>query len=39
LPFLVRLVKLRRLLSRGRDDGLRRYAGYALLKRTQDAQK
>jgi methyltransferase (TIGR00027 family) len=35
LPFIVRaVVKIRRLLSRGRDDGLRRYAGYALLKPT-----
>jgi len=33
LPFLVRLmVKIHRLLTRGKGDGLQRYAGYALLK-------
>ena len=33
LPFFVRLVvKTRRLLSRGKGDGLQRSAGYALLK-------
>jgi methyltransferase (TIGR00027 family) len=38
LPFLVRLVvKIRRLLSRGKGDGLQRYAGYALLKPTDGA--
>jgi methyltransferase (TIGR00027 family) len=38
LPFSVRLlVKIRRLLSGGKDDGLQRYAGYALLKPTDDA--
>lgn len=38
LPFVVRvMVKLRRLLSRGKDDGLQRYAGYALLKPVQDS--
>jgi len=37
LPFAVRMVvKLRRLLSRGKEDGLRRYAGYALLKPIPD---
>ena len=38
LPFLVRLVvKIRRLLSRGKGDGLQRSAGYALLKPTDGA--
>ena len=38
LPFVVRLmVKIRRLLSGGKDDGLRRYAGYAVLKPTDGA--
>lgn len=38
LPFLVRLVvKIRRLLSAGKGDGLKRYAGYALLKPTDGA--
>ena len=38
LPFLVRLVvKIRRLLSGGKGDGLQRYAGYALLKPTDGA--
>jgi methyltransferase (TIGR00027 family) len=38
LPFLVRLVvKIRRLLSGGKGDGLKRYAGYALLKPTDGA--
>ena len=32
------MVKIRRLLSRGRDDGLQRYAGYALLKPSQAPQ-
>jgi methyltransferase (TIGR00027 family) len=37
LPFLVRLlVKIRRLLSRGKNDGLQRYAGYALMEPVQD---
>jgi methyltransferase (TIGR00027 family) len=40
LPFLVRLmVRFRRLLSGGKDDGLQRYAGYALLKPIEDAQR
>lgn len=38
LPFSVRLlVKIRRLLSGGRDDGLQRYAGYAVLRPTDSA--
>jgi methyltransferase (TIGR00027 family) len=38
LPFLVRLmVKIRRLLSGGKGDGLKRYAGYALMKPTDGA--
>jgi methyltransferase (TIGR00027 family) len=38
LPFFVRLVvKTRRLLSRGKGDGLQRSAGYALLKPTDGA--
>jgi len=38
LPFLVRLVvKIRRLLSHGKGDGLQRSAGYALLKPTDGA--
>jgi methyltransferase (TIGR00027 family) len=37
LPFVVRmLVRIRRLLSGGKDDGLQRYAGYALLKPTHE---
>jgi methyltransferase (TIGR00027 family) len=37
LPFLVRLmVKTRRLLSGGKGDGLKRYAGYVVLKPTDD---
>ena len=40
LPFLVRLmVKIRRLLSGGKGDGLQRYAGYALLKPIEDESK
>jgi len=38
LPFSVRLlVKIRRLLSGGKDDGLQRYAGYAVLRPTDSA--
>ncbi len=38
LPFLMRLlVKIRRLLSGGKTDGLRRYSGYAVLKPTDGA--
>ena len=38
LPLFVRLmVKVRRLLSRGKGDGLQRSAGYALLKPTDGA--
>jgi hypothetical protein len=38
LPFSVRLmVKIRRLLSGGKDDGLQRYAGYAVLRPTDGA--
>ena len=39
LPFVVRLVvKIRRLLSRGKTDGLQRYAGYAVLRPSADTE-
>jgi len=39
LPFFVRLlVRVRRLFSRGKRDGLQRYAGYAVLRPADDAE-